>query len=142
MAQSSSARVVGRPFVKGEAPGRLHGSVNKTTVSVKAALEAAFTGLGGVPALIAWAEKEPAEFYRLWGKLLPKNVTIEGGAQLGIVILPPLGSATATASASICPAEAVEALEATVTPLPSLAPSSGAISGVASEAVGAVATEL
>ena len=92
MAQSSSARVVGRPFVKGEAPGRLHGSVNKTTVSVKAALEAAFLGLGGVPALIAWGEREPAEFYRLWSKLLPRNVTIEGGAQLGIVILPPLGS--------------------------------------------------
>ena len=124
MAQSSSARVVGRPFVKGEAPGRLHGSVNKTTVSVKAALEAAFLGLGGVPALIAWAEKEPAEFYRLWGKLLPKNVTIEGGAQLGIVILPPLGSATATAHASISPAEAVEVLAPTAEPLPSLSPSS------------------
>ena len=124
MADSSSARVVGRPFVKGEAPGRLHGFPNKTTVSVKAALEAAFLGLGGVPALIAWAEKEPAEFYRLWGKLLPKNVTIEGGAQLGIVILPPLGASTATASASICPPEAVEALDATVEPLPALAPSS------------------
>jgi hypothetical protein len=109
----------------------LHGYPNKTTVSVKAALEAAFLGLGGVPALIAWAEKEPAEFYRLWGKLLPKNVTIEGGAQLGIVILPPLGAstalATATASASICPAEAVEVLEAMVEPLPSLSPSSGAV---------------
>ena len=127
MAQSSSARVVGRPFVKGEAPGRVHGSVNKTTTSVKAALEAAFLGLGGVPALIAWAEREPAEFYRLWGKLLPRNVTIEGGAQLGIVILPPLGSPTATATASIRPAEAVEALEATVTPLPALASPSGAV---------------
>jgi hypothetical protein len=104
----------------------LHGSVNKTTVSVKAALEAAFLGLGGVPALIAWGQQEPAEFYRLWGKLLPRNVTIEGGAQLGIVILPPLGSPTATATASIRPAEAVEALEATVTPLPALSPSSGA----------------
>ena len=139
MADSSSARVVGRPFVKGEAPGRLHGYPNKTTVSVKAALEAAFQGLGGVPALIAWAEKEPAEFYRLWGKLLPKNVTIEGGAQLGIVILPPLGASTATASASICPPEAVEALEATVEPLPSLAPSSVTV-GVTVDTVGA--TEL
>ena len=137
MADSSSARVVGRPFVKGEAPGRLHGYPNKTTVSVKAALEAAFLGLGGVPALIAWAEKEPAEFYRLWGKLLPRNVTIEGGAQLGIVILPPLGSATASASASICPAEAVEVLEATAEPLPSLSPSSV----TAGDAVAPVAPE-
>ena len=137
MAQSSSARVVGRPFVKGEAPGRLHGSVNKTTVSVKAALEAAFQGLGGVPALIAWAEKEPAEFYRLWGKLLPKNISIEGGAQLGIVILPPLGSATATASASISPAEAVEVLAPTAEPLPSLSPSSVTV-GVTVDTVDAV----
>ena len=124
--------------MKGEAPGRLPGYPNKTTVSVKAALEAAFQGLGGVPALIAWGQQEPAEFYRLWGKLLPRNVTIEGGAQLGIVILPPLGSATATASASISPAEAVEMLEATATPLPALAPSSGAVGGVAVDAVDAV----
>ena len=113
---------VGIPFAAGN-PGRPPGP-NRVTVSVKAALEAAFLGLGGVPALIAWGQQEPGEFYRLWGKLLPRNVTIEGGAQLGIVILPPLGSATATASASICPAEAVEVLDAMVEPLPALAPSS------------------
>ena len=121
---SASPKPWGKPYVKGEAPGRLPGFPNKTTVSVKAALEAAFLGLGGVPALIAWAEKEPAEFYRLWGKLLPRNITLEGGAQLGIVILPPLGASTATASASISPAEAVEAVEAMVEPLPALSPSS------------------
>ena len=127
MADTSSARVVGRPFVKGKAPGRLAGYPNKTTMSVKTALLEAFDGLGGVPALISWAEREPAEFYRLWSKLLPRNVTIEGGAQLGIVILPPLGSPTATATASIRPAEAVEVLEATAEPLPSLSASSGAV---------------
>ena len=119
-------KATGIPFAAGN-PGRPPGFPNRTTVSVKAALEAAFLGLGGVPALIAWGQQEPGEFYRLWGKLLPRNVTIEGGAQLGIVILPPLGSATATATASISPAEAVEVLEATVTPLPSLAPSRGAV---------------
>ena len=115
-------KVIGIPFSAGN-HGRPPGP-NRVTLSVRAALEAAFTGLGGVPALIAWAEKEPAEFYRLWGKLLPRNVTLEGGAQLGIVILPPLGASTATAHASISPAEAVEALEATVEPLPRLSPSS------------------
>ena len=128
--------------MKGEAPGRIAGYPNKTTVSVKAALEAAFLGLGGVPALIAWGEKEPAEFYRLWGKLLPRNVTIEGGAQLGIVILPPLGSPTATATASISPAEAVEVLDATVTPLPALAPSSGTVGVPVGVPVAPVAPEL
>ena len=128
MADSSPARVIGRPFRKGESPGRLPGYPNKVTISVKAALEAAFDGLGGVPALIAWAEKEPAEFYRLWGKLLPRNVTLEGGAQLGIVILPPLGSATASASASISPADGLERVEAPSGPLPSLSASSAAAS--------------
>jgi hypothetical protein len=141
MADTSSARVVGRPFVKGEAPGRIAGYPNKTTVSVKQALEAAFQGLGGVPALIAWAEKEPAEFYRLWSKLLPRNVTIEGGAQLGIVILPPLGSPTATATASISPAEALEVLEATAEPLPSLSASSGMV-GAPVDTVDTVTPEL
>jgi hypothetical protein len=98
---------------------------------VKAALEAAFLGLGGVPALIAWGQQEPAEFYRLWGKLLPRNVTIEGGAQLGIVILPPLGSATATASASSGPVDSLERVEASLEPLPSLSASSGAASATA-----------
>ena len=135
---SASPKPWGKPYVKGEAPGRLPGFPNKTTVSVKAALEAAFQGLGGVPALIAWAEKEPAEFYRLWGKLLPKNVTIEGGAQLGIVILPPLGSPPATATASIGSVEAVETLEAPLVPLPALEASSGTVVG----AVGAVGAEL
>jgi len=123
---SASPKPWGKPFVKGEAPGRLPGFPNKTTVSVKAALEAAFQGLGGVPALIAWAEKEPAEFYRLWGKLLPKNVTIEGGAQLGIVILPPLGSSPVADGASISPVDGLERLEPIVAPLPALEASSGA----------------
>ena len=135
MADSNPARVIGRPFRKGESPGRLPGYPNKVTISVKAALEAAFDGLGGVPALIAWGQQEPGEFYRLWGKLLPRNVTIEGGAQLGIVILPPLGSATATAHASISPADAVEAIDAMVEPLPCLSPSSVTV-GVTVDTVG------
>ena len=130
---------VGIPFSVGN-PGRPPGP-NRVTVSVKLALEAAFDGLGGVPALIAWAEKEPAEFYRLWGKLLPRNLTIEGGAQLGIVILPPLGSATATASASISPAGPVEVLEATGAPLPALSASNEAV-GEAVDTVAPVAPEL
>lgn len=139
---SASPKPWGKPYVKGEAPGRLPGFPNKTTVSVKAALEAAFLGLGGVPALIAWAEKEPAEFYRLWGKLLPRNVTIEGGAQLGIVILPPLGSATATASASSGPMDGLERVDAPSGPLPSLsassAPTSATVPAERLEAVEAV----
>ena len=116
---------VGIPFAAGN-PGRPPGP-NRVTVSVKAALEAAFLGLGGVPALIAWGQQEPGEFYRLWGKLLPRNVTIEGGAQLGIVILPPLGSATASATASSGPMDGLERVDAPSEPLPCLSASSAAV---------------
>lgn len=64
-------------------PGRPKGLPNKNTVAVKEALAAAFEGIGGVPALIAWAEtaKGRDEFYRLWIKLLPTeiNANLEGG---------------------------------------------------------------
>jgi len=139
---SASPKPWGKPYVKGEAPGRLPGFPNKTTVSVKAALEAAFQGLGGVPALIAWGQQEPGEFYRLWGKLLPRNVTIEGGAQLGIVILPPLGSATATATASIGSVDGLERLEPIAAPPPALEASSGASSGAVGVPVDTVTPEL
>ena len=131
---------VGIPFAAGN-PGRPPGP-NRVTVSVKAALEAAFQGLGGVPALIAWGQQEPGEFYRLWGKLLPRNVTIEGGAQLGIVILPPLGSATATASASISPPDAVDAVEAPSEPLPSLSASSASAGATVPVEAGEAVPEL
>lgn len=56
-------------------PGRPKGSVNKTTASVKAALTEAFEKRGGVPALIAWSKEDPKEFYKLWGKMLPQEVS-------------------------------------------------------------------
>jgi len=134
-------KVPGIPFAAGN-PGRPHGIPNRTTVSVKAALEAAFQGLGGVPALIAWGQQEPGEFYRLWGKLLPRNVTLEGGAQLGIVILPPLGAPPAAGGASIGSVDGLERVEASLEPLPSLSASSGAASGAVGDTVGSVGSEL
>ena len=54
--------------------GRKKGTPNKVTRSVKAALLEAFDGLGGVPALVAWGKDNPAEFYTLWGKLVPQEI--------------------------------------------------------------------
>ena len=64
--------------------GRPPGSPNKTTTSVKAALEEAFEKMGGVGALVEWGSKEVnrAEFYKLWAKLLPKDITLSGGLTL------------------------------------------------------------
>jgi hypothetical protein len=67
--------------------GRRKGSPNKTTADVKAALVAAFDQLGGVPALVRFAKKRPAEFYKLWAKLLPSEVkaTVDGTVRLELV---------------------------------------------------------
>lgn len=55
--------------------GRPKGSVNKTTASVKAALSEAFEKRGGVQALVQWAHEQPGDFYRLWAKMLPQEVS-------------------------------------------------------------------
>lgn len=55
--------------------GRQRGTPNKTTAEVKAAIERAFEDIGGVPALVAWAEANPTLFYlHLFPKLLPLQV--------------------------------------------------------------------
>lgn len=54
--------------------GRQKGTPNKTTASVKAALEEAFVTLGGVPALAIWGADNLTEFYKLYAKLLPVQI--------------------------------------------------------------------
>lgn len=57
--------------------GRKKGTPNKTTASVKAALEKAFFASGGQDALNRWAKDNPDEFYKLWGKMLPREMTAD-----------------------------------------------------------------
>lgn len=61
-----------------EGAGRKPGVPNKWTTSVKDALEEAFQELGGVPSLVQWGRREPGEFYKVWSKLLPRNIEIKG----------------------------------------------------------------
>lgn len=64
--------------------GRPKGAVNKTTASVKEAIEAAAQGLGGGARLEAWArlapENEKAFWTAIYPKLLPLQVTGAGGS--------------------------------------------------------------
>lgn len=55
--------------------GRQKGTPNKTTVKVKEAFEQAFEQLGGVDALVTWGMAERSEFYKLYAKLLPVQIT-------------------------------------------------------------------
>lgn len=66
--------------------GRKKGSLNKTTASVKQAITQAFDQLGGVASLVRWARDEPAEFYKLWGRLAPAEVTVGDGDGQGLTI--------------------------------------------------------
>lgn len=57
--------------------GRKPGSPNKMTAGAKEALEAVFEQRGGVPAFLAWSHRNPDEFYKLWGKLIPRPTEVE-----------------------------------------------------------------
>ena len=75
-------------FKKGEkrpeGAGRKKGSANKTTVKVREAMELAFEGIGGVPALVEWAQDNQTEFYKLFAKLLPVQVEANVDGKLDI----------------------------------------------------------
>lgn len=58
--------------------GRPKGAKNKMTVAAKEAFSLAFHGIGGVPALQDWATEHPTEFYKLYSRLIPIDVTSGG----------------------------------------------------------------
>lgn len=75
--------------VPNQGKGRPKGTQNKTTAAVKEALTLAFKGLGGVPALVKWAKtpENRGEFYKLWAKMLPQELTGADGAALTITVI-------------------------------------------------------
>ena len=80
--------------------GRKAGTPNKTTQGVKEALCAAFEGMGGVPALLDWGRLEPAEFYKLWAKMLPQEVKSEISGKDGAPLVPVLNVTVGAGSKS------------------------------------------
>ena len=62
--------------------GRRAGTPNKATQSIKSAFKEAFDKRGGVAALMAWAQKNPTEFYRLVTKLIPTEISGVDGAPI------------------------------------------------------------
>ena len=57
--------------------GRKKGTPNKATANVREAIEMAFAGIGGVEAFSSWAKENQTEFYKLYSKLLPLQVSGE-----------------------------------------------------------------
>ncbi len=58
--------------------GRRVGSVNKTTKAAKEAIAECFEMMGGIPALMAWAERnednEKVFYAQIWPKIVPLTV--------------------------------------------------------------------
>jgi hypothetical protein len=81
-----------RPLPPNAGKGRPAGSLNKTTRSVKEAIALAAEGLGGAARLEAWAQEDPKNEHAFWvsiyPKLLPLQVTGEGGGPLIISATP------------------------------------------------------
>jgi len=67
-------------------PGRPKGAQNKTTLALKDMILKALDDAGGVSYLSDQASKNPAAFLTLVGKVLPMQVTGEGGGPVAIEI--------------------------------------------------------
>ena len=74
---SKQVKSVGRTRPPAAGRGRKKGELNRTTVAVKEALLMAFEGIGGVSALTEWGRENPGDFYRLYVKLLPRQMMVE-----------------------------------------------------------------
>ena len=77
---------------KGKAgPGRPKGMPNKTTALLKDAILQAAEGAGGKGGMVAYlttqAAENPGPFMALLGKVLPMQVTGEGGGDLTIKVI-------------------------------------------------------
>lgn len=67
--------------------GRPKGSANKATAEIKAAIVEAFEKAGGVDYLVKVASDDPRTFCGLIGKVIPLQVTGEGGGAVQINIV-------------------------------------------------------
>lgn len=74
----------------GKGKGRPSGSLNKTTMAAKEAISYAAEGLGGAQRLVDWAKEDPKNEAAFWTsiypKLLPLQVSGEGGGPLTLVL--------------------------------------------------------
>jgi hypothetical protein len=62
--------------------GRAPGVPNKLSRAAKETLEAAFEKMGGVDGLVTWGAENQTEFYKIWARLIPKDVSHSADATL------------------------------------------------------------
>ena len=83
MASKKRAKT-GHRFGKGN-PGRPKGAVNKTTADLKAAIMRAFDKAGGDEWLVSLSTENPQAFATLLGKLIPRDLKIDGDLRVNLV---------------------------------------------------------
>lgn len=66
--------------------GRKAGTPNKISLSVKESVLKTYAAIGGDAQMAVWAQENQTEFYKIFAKLLPTEVTGEGGGPIGVVI--------------------------------------------------------
>lgn len=69
---------------KREGAGRPAGVPNKMSTSVKENVIEVFDAIGGVKEMAVWAKDNKTQFYNLYAKLLPHQLTGEGGGPLQV----------------------------------------------------------
>lgn len=60
--------------------GRVKGTPNKATRTVRENTLAVFDKIGGMKTMAAWARDNLTEFYRLYGRMAPADPDSPGGA--------------------------------------------------------------
>jgi hypothetical protein len=65
---------------------RTKGSANTLKVTARDAVWKVFHELGGVQHMKRWATENPSEFYKLYARLVPTQVTGEDGGPVKITV--------------------------------------------------------
>ena len=68
--------------------GRKAGTPNAISGTAKENIAAVFVRLGGTAAMAEWAKDNQTQFYSLYSKLIPVEVTGEGGGALVLQLTP------------------------------------------------------
>lgn len=66
--------------------GKPKGAQTRQTKAVKQCIINAFEEMGGVKNLVKWGKENQTEFYKLWGRMIPHEVTGEDGGDVKITI--------------------------------------------------------
>lgn len=79
--EGDKGALVVRPRGNGRS-GRAIGQHSVQSRQAKDNLEEAFLKLGGVAGLVKWGKNNRTEFYKIWARLIPKDVSVNPGQGL------------------------------------------------------------